>query len=270
MRNNHIIIFILFIGALIFREFLFDIIIDQLRTMSFAEAEYPSAAIDSIIRFLHIGFISVYLFALFYLIKFLRGNIFIKIIPLLILTHLMVNNPSLYFVESSLSLANPYLFTLISASIMTGLFIYSEREYLYNSLKPSVNPFFDTALDVLGFLALIMIPFLANSLNYGFIPYIFYSEYPDPSNLLILSFLPLGFFTLLGLVVVVYEGHFKSYYLYRLIVLIGLSFLYLISDGLGFYDNDLLYNLHTLGLWLLTLIYVFYFSQVSLSPFSEK
>ena len=270
MRNNHIIVFILFIFSLIFREFLFDLIVDQLTFQSFAETENPSAAYDSIIRFLLIGFMSVYLFTLFYLIKFLRGNMFIKIVPLLILTHLLVNNPNLYFVESSLSLANPYLFTLISASIMTGLFIYSEREYLYNTVNDSVNPFFDTALDVLGFLALLMIPFLTNSLNYGFIPYVFYPEYPDSSNLFILSFLPLGFFILLGLVVVVYGGQYKSYYLYRLIVLIGLSFLYVISSGLGFFDSEILFNIHTLGLWLLTLIYSLYFSQVSISPSADK
>lgn len=220
MRNNHITIFVIFIVALIFREFLFDLIVDGLIESGFTEAEYPSAAFDSVVRFMQIGFISVYLFTLFYLIKFLRGNIFIKMIPFLILTHLLVNNPGLSFTESPLSLANPYLFTLISASIMTGLFIYSEREYLYNSAKSSVNPIFDTVLDVLGFLALLMIPFLVNSFNYGFIPYIFYPEYPEASNLLILSFLPLGFYALLGLVVVVYDGHYQSYYLYRLIVLI--------------------------------------------------
>lgn len=270
MRKNHLIVFTIFILALLFREFLFDPIFDQLRESSSTYNEFDYRALDSMIRFLQITFLVVYLFSLFYLIKFLRGNILIKLIPLILLTHLLVNNPNLYFVYSEFSLANPYIFSIISAGIMIGLVVYSEREYLYNSIKTSVNPFFDTMMDVLGFLALISVPFFVESSNYGYIPYVFYNEYPEAYNLFILSFLPIGLFMLLGVFVVIFDGHFKSYYLYRLIILTALSFLYVISSVVGIYDIEVLYDLHKLGLWLLTIIYALYFSQVSISPFADK
>ena len=269
MRSNHITVFVIFIVSLIFHEFLLDIFIERLNTPIDPETALSSAEIDSLIRFMRLSFISVYLFSLFYLLKYLRGHILIKSVPFFLVIHLIANNPDLSLSESQFSLGEPYLFTLISVGVVGGLLFYSEKEYLYNFVELSVNAMFDTILDVVGFLALIVIPLLVGAMTYGFIPYFVIDLFEEGVPALIFTYFPLFIFILMGIFVVVYEAAFQSFYLYRLIILIGLNLIYSLALFLAEFGGDALFQIHRLSLWVFAIIYLLYLDQVSLSPFKK-
>ena len=269
MRSNHITVFVIFIVSLIFHEFLLDIFAERLFNPPNPDNRLDFDQINSLIRFMRLSFISVYLFSLFYLLKYLRGHILIKGVPFILVIHLLANNPNLTLIESPFSLGGPYVFSLISAGVVSGLLFYSEREYLYNFVETSVHAVFDTILDVVGFLALIVIPLLVGAGYYGFVPYFIIDLFAESAPGLLFIYFPLFIFILMGIFVVVYQAPFQSFYLYRLIILIGLNLIYSLALFLGDFGSDALFQIHRLSIWVLAIIYLLYLDQVSLSPLKK-
>lgn len=269
MRSNHIFMFATFLFALFFREFIYELIFEQLR-LSTTEVDGISVEeATSVIVFFRLLFVAVYLYTVIYLIRYLRGPIVIKLIPFVIMSHLLVNNPDLNFINSQYSMAQPYIFTIIAAGTMTGLFIYTERNYLYNTVTFSVHPIFDTFLDTMGILTLIVFPLLVQSGAFGYIPYIFFTEAPESSFITILLYLPLLIFVVLGIFVVVYEGRYQSFYVYRLIIFLGFGLLYFLPFNLGDFGSESLLLIQRTGIWLTTIIYALYLDQISSAPYKD-
>ena len=270
MRNTHITLFILFIASLIGYEFFIDPVIEFIYDQSNRETPLTITQLDSVARFLRLSLASLHLFTLTYLMKYLRGHILIKAVPFLLFIHLLVQNPNLNLISANFSLAEPYIFSLISAGVMVGLFIYTEREYIYNDVEVSVHPIFDNFLDLIGFLSLIVIPLLIDAYSYGFIPYFIIDLFTETPFGFGFVYAPLFVYMLMGIWVVVYQASFQSFYLYRLIILIGLTLIYSFPLFLGNFGSEALISIHRLGLWVLAFIYLMYLNQVSKSPYKPE